>query len=337
MQNGATIHIEENALANFSYYGLKEKYKNNVRHWSRHDMLLEINIAMFDYDDIPDTVNDEFIELYLETFGECAIWETKDGYAVTICGRAGTPNPNGLGKDLICTTFNGENVVFKDFENPTSDDYGKVVRFKNNKLGTPDYYLSVTGDIMADLDTSIKQIVINARYSPLAVAKNKKIADMISESYKNIENGALHTVATEGGLIDGLDDDRKPVEVLQIADPTIADKIQYLTKAQEDIMRQYYNYYGLDMAGGTKLAQQTVEEINAGNVSSMVTPNVRLAHRQKAIEECNIKFGWNATVNFSKCWQIEQDKIEFDPEETNQESDEEVLSTKQESEGDENA
>lgn len=297
--------IEVNAPVSFSYQAMKEKEKDKVRHFTRHDMLLEILSTMVEWKNFPKTVHTEFFSLYLHCYGECAIWETPDGWSVTRANRAGSRNPNGLGKDLICTTENGVVRTFHDFENESSEDYNKVVYFRNNKYGTPDVYLEVTGDILADLDTSLKQIIKNARYSPLAIAKNKKLADMISDTYRSIDNGALHSVYTETGVIDDSD---KPVEVIQITDPQVADKIQYLTKAQDDILRQWYNFYGMDLSGGSKLAQQTVDEVNAGGMSSLIIPESRLALWKEKVEECNVKFGWNCSVEFSHCWKLEEEK-----------------------------
>ncbi|MBQ0111588.1 MAG: hypothetical protein KBT03_00495 [Bacteroidales bacterium] len=292
----------------YNYANIKEKRKDEIRHLSRHDMLMEIVSNMFDWKNFPSSIHTEFIEFYLLVCGECAIWENGDeGFVVSLCERAGSPNANGLGRNLICVTENGTSKTFIDFENENSEDYNKVVYIKNNKFATSDFYIGSTGDLMGDLDTSLKQIIINARYSPLAMARNKKVADLISDSYKGIENGALHCVYTEGGLLDG---EEKPVEIVQITDPDMSDKIQYLTKAQDDILRSFYNYYGMDISGGTKLAQQSVEEINAGGNSAMIVPTGRLEERQKAVDKCNKLFDWNCSVEYSKCWTREELKVE---------------------------
>ena len=51
------------------------------------------------------------------------------------------------------------------------------------------------------------------------------------------------------------------------------------------------------------MAQQTVDEVNQDNNSSMILPHDMLRMRQKSLEsQVNKKFGWDMEVSFSECW-----------------------------------
>lgn len=274
--------------------------------------LLDIITAMFDYDGLPETVKPEFIELYLNLYGSCAIWETKDGYAVTYCNRAGAPNVNGLGKDLICSTFNGETKTFYDFE--TSPD---VVFIRNDKYENPDANYESVAELLGHTDKSLKHIIINARYTPIPIARDNT-EKMAIDGVLNVNNeseGKPQAIVSENILSDLMEGNSREMRVLNLTDVTASDKIQYIHKSKDDTLRQFFNLYGMDTYGSGKMAQQSVAEINSGCNSTMIIPHIRLEERKKAMEKCAMLFGWDCSVDFSKCWKREEQEREIMPEE----------------------
>ena len=59
-----------------------------------------------------------------------------------------------------------------------------------------------------------------------------------------------------------------------------------------------------------KKAQVSIDEANGGTGSAMIIPLNMLHCRQKFIEECNAKFGWNASVHFAGAWLGEMERYE---------------------------
>ena len=78
--------------------------------------------------------------------------------------------------------------------------------------------------------------------------------------------------------------------------------IQYLAKFRDDLMRWFYSLYGMNSQGSSKMAQQSVDEVNQDSSASMILPHDMLRMRQNGVEELNKKFGWDAEVSFSECW-----------------------------------
>ena len=296
------------------YDELKALRKKTIfdRVYKWENILMGIITAMFDYKGFPDTVRAEFIELYLNLFGTCAIWETKDGYAVTPCNRAGSPNTNGLGKDLICTTRNGESKVFTDFENRND-----VVFFKNDKYENPDLYYENVADLLANTDKSLKHITINARYTPIPIAHND-IEKAAIEGVLNANNESEckpQAIVSENVLSEIIEGKEREIRVLNLTDVSASDKIQYIHKSKEDILRNFYNMYGMETCGGSKMAQQSVAEINSGCNSHLIIPQIRLDERKKAVQKCIELFGWGCSVDFSVCWKREEEEKEIAQEE----------------------
>lgn len=296
------------------YTNLKEKFKVEYRAREWESDLLSILCAMFDYKGLPDTVRPAMIEMYLNVYGECAIWKSKDGYAVTYCVRAGSPNVNGLGKDLICTTWNGQSKTFSDFENRND-----VVYIKNDDFANPDFNYLPTADILKDIETSIKHIIINSRYTPIAVARDEKTAVAIKSALEQNNCGEVQVVMSNN-ILEG----EQNAYVLNITDVTASDKIQYLFKAKDDTLRQFYQLYGMETCGSSKMAQQTEAEINQGCNSHMIFPNVRYKNRVEGMEKCKSLFGWDCVVDFSESWKREKGDIENVSRETLEEEETEV-------------
>ena len=158
---------------------LKEKYKKQYTDRTYEDLLLTDIASMFDWT-FSEDIDTRFIESYLLIFGECAIWRLDGKLIVSVCNRAGSPNVNGLGKDLICITGNGISKTFTDFENRTD-----VVYIRNNKFATPDLNIEPTASILSELYTSLRHNIINARYTPIVVAHDSRAKTAIEQVLKS--------------------------------------------------------------------------------------------------------------------------------------------------------
>lgn len=312
------------------YYELKEKAQQEIRQASWADTFLNMLCSMFDFDGMPDTVRPEFLMAYNIMLGESAVWFSPKNnyYTASYCQRAGSPNSNGEGIDLICSTRNGDVVTFHDFENPESPDYGKVVRFKNNEFHTPDYIFQDFAERIAEICKSLKHIVINTRATPIVAVRDSVIKKMVEQALSENKVGEVQVV-TSGFNID----DENDIKVLNITDPTLSDKIQYLFKAFDDTLRDFFTLYGMDTMGAGKMAQVTVEEVNKGANSTMIIPMLRKSLLEKGIKECNEKFGWNASVKFSICWEREDKARNMEQQENQQEGEFSQLNNDEEKEG----
>ena len=82
--------------------------------------------------------------------------------------------------------------------------------------------------------------------------------------------------------------------------------------------------YGMNSQGSSKLAQQTVDEVNQDNNASMIIPHDMLRMRQNGVEELNKKFGWNSEVSFSECWMSRLANMDDEFKETDEELKEDI-------------
>ena len=126
-----------------------------------------------------------------------------------------------------------------------------------------------------------------------------------------MEKGKPIAIVTKQILKDlGISTDGLEIEALTT--PELADKIQYTARLREDVLRWHYTRYGQVVQGDTKLAQQSVDEVNGTVSSSLIIPLNMLKARRAMIDEINSKFGLEATVELSGAWRAEVTKYEND-------------------------
>lgn len=288
-----------------TYNYMKESVKMSINNLSYCDTFLNIAATMFEYDNA-DSIATEWIEMYLLMYGQAAIIRAEDlppalnarreGLAVCMACRAGTPNENGLGRDLIVSTFDGRVTTIKDFE---TDGRDKVVYIKNNLYATPDFTIGESGSMLTEIAKSTRYNVKNSRLIPLIVAKDIKTQKAIEAALAEGSGDSYKVVVSDNILTEGNE------FILKVTDVKDQDKIQYLNHAYDDEIRHWYNLHGMDISGASKQAQQSVDEISSGTNSRKALPYGQLAQRKKGIARCNELFGTNIEVRFSLPWRLE--------------------------------
>ena len=294
------------------YQKMREARKKEFDALSYNDIFMLSACSMFEYVDKEtgepfDKIRDNFLELYNINLGCAAIIDSKEftmpgtnnpetGVLVTQCVRAGSPNANGIGRDLICTTLDGRVVTIKDFETTGAD---RVVYCKNNKYAFPDFTIGESGDIMTEIQKSKRHNIINSRLTPIIIAKDAKAKSAIEKALKENNAGSYTVVLSDNIFAEG---EERVLEITQVKDQ---DKIQYLNHAYDDELRHWYNLHGLDITGASKQAQQTEAEVSSGVNSRKILPYAMLAEREKAVKRMNELFGFNCKVQFSLPWRLE--------------------------------
>lgn len=275
-------------------------------------LLNEFHLGMFEYEGLPETIRTNYLEYWLQRYGFVAIVRYPEGQDVpgfkagdlicTTCTLADSPDPYGEGTQVISITRNGISRTYKR-------DADDIVIGINNfaELGNPDTLSDACK--LADIDLSLDFLIFWTRLSPLLKVADEKTKNDIIAAFSNIKEGIPVTIVTKKILEDlGISSDGVSVDML--TQPDFADKIQYTARLREDVLRWHYTRYGQVIQGDTKLAQQSVDEVNGTVSSSLIIPLNMLKCREKMIEEINSKFGLNASVRLSGAWRAEVTKYE---------------------------
>ena len=280
--------------------------------------LLNVHYSMFEYSNLPDTVDPYYIEDYLQynSPDSCIAWfKLKEGQGTCEGFPAGSLvvasatlkpnlNPYGEGTGVIAVTANGHDYQFKSRYN---DDV--VVGF-NNLIKRPCNDIDVDGNILAEIDLSILYLIFYTRLYPIFKVADEKEREKVLQAFKNMKLGEPLTIQDTNLLLEGLEVSAAGIKSDSFTDPEMADKIQYISKLREDVKRWHLTKYGQTVNGNSKLAQETVDEVNGTVSASLIIPLSMLAARRAMIEEVNRKFGTNIEVNLSGAWRAEVSRYE---------------------------
>lgn len=282
---------------------LKEKYKRGAIAHDESVDALEILCGMFEYEDLPESVDTHFLDLYLFTNGMASIRKDDSGdYVAMLCNEGSGPNAYGLGEEIISTTRNGQ--TFTD-----SRDSDEVAFGYNNATKTPctDYFK--LGADLAEADTSIDFLVWYSRVSRLYTVADEKQKRMIEDAFKNLRKGVPLTIVSNN-LISAIENGGPGLESFDLTDADYADKIMRLCEYREARVKWFMDRYGMAKRTVSKKAQVSRDEANGDAAASLIVPLNMLSAREEFIKMCNDRFGWSASVHFKGAYLGEIERYE---------------------------
>lgn len=262
-------------------------------------VLEQILTSMFKYNNLPKGLDRKYIEHTLIRFGCCGIVKIENEYFVGVPAIQPPLDNYGIGKEITITTYNGQHQV-----------KGKIgvncVLIWNNSEFIGDFIITWFAKMFKEIDISMESNVYNSRLHPIPIAKNSKIKSAIDNIFKTIKGENIknetYSVLSEQAFEDVISGKSTPVEVVNLTDVNNIDKIQYLSKFHDDLLRRFCTLYGHAMQTSGKMAQQTTEELQGYNSFSMIIPSNRLEEREKGIAEFNRIFNENVTIEYSEAW-----------------------------------
>lgn len=305
------------------YSKLKEKIQKCYRLKNYDHILLSTLASQIAYKGYDENVSTNLLEIYKLTEGQAAIWHIKasdflniieDQFVAAHVTFTGEPLPDGMGKDCIVYDNAGHTKELKNWKE--NED---VVVIFNNNIFSPDLSIGYFADMLNETDTSMITLIKDSKHSQIPVVRDEKQKIALENVIKDLGEGK-HTAFVLDSILPSITgEDTKTVQTLDITDPSLADKIQYLAKCRDDIFRWFYSLNGMNSQGSSKMAQQTTDEVNQDSAASMIIPVIRLKAAKDGNEQCKSKFGWNCEVSLSECWMNRQATLDTEFTETDEE------------------
>ena len=305
---------------------MSEKAQNQIRVAAYNELLTNTLNTIMTYKlphEALKNIDQGFHELFQLVNGIAAMWEhPKDGWISSLANFSGSPDAYGMGRDMIVTALDGTTKTFKDWkENPD------IIVFFNNSCKAPDMNVGRFSEALTDVEISLKLNVLYSRLFPIPVAKDQNTKVALNVIIKNMLNGIVKDGPTivDEDMISKLIEGSSGVDTINFTDIDKSRYIQYLAKYRDDLMRWFYSMYGMNTQGSSKLAQQTVDEVNQDNNASMIIPHDMLRCRQKALEiakEKQPELFEGAEVSFSECWMSRLANMDDEFKETDEELEE---------------
>lgn len=294
---------------------MKTKFQNYLREDHYFDILLQSDLSMFEYENLPAGMDPVWIEKYLNIAGSIGITKTPETYVSELLPDAPEYKP----KYSICPLpsrdgnvdqyGDGSHLAGSTATVSIEGDLGvDAVIIYNRDTRLPELDNMIDADALMQIDKSAAINVVLSRIAPVFSCYNDKTRKALDTMLDDILDGKLKTIVS-GDVKDllkmtGLDGG---TEILEITHPEKIQYIQYLSQYYDVILRRHYNRRGLSVRTGTKAAQQSADEIHGLDAVSWIIPLAKLESRKKGFEQFNALFGENVTVRFSEIWQQEYD------------------------------
>lgn len=277
------------------FYPPKKKEKNDPSYMKKeyyNMLLLQKAMNIFDYQNLPPSIEKFYLELSLLMNGTVGIIRHDDELIAVRGGYSGQPNTYGIG---VKYTHAQNNV------NGTNDVDVDIVVGRNNILGLPFYPVIEYGsNKLAEIDTSIDIAIVNTRLTNIIGVQNETQKKQVDILLDKMAAGQYTSVVDDKLIENGLSINK----MLDRGD--VSDKISILLQAREDFLSQYLYEIGIALDGKAKKAQLISDELQGYEDYSAIGVDDMLTERIIMCDKINEMFGTNITVSLKKYCQSEE-------------------------------
>lgn len=270
---------------------------NNLTYRQYLNRLTELAISMFEWKNLPDTVDVRYLELHLFETG-CMVY-FKDEVIGDLCldcianGRLDV-----YGNPLLRRAYSGYNNYQKLLK------YNNSVIIWNNYLHTNSILdVEMFARRLYNIDRII-DINANAQKTPVLVLGNEKQRLTLLNLYKEYDGNAPFIFGDKNLDINAL-------KALSTNAPYVCDKL-YQLKTQ--IWNEALTYLGISNINIQKKERLITDEVTRNQGGTIASRYSRLETRRQAVEKINEMFGTNIEVNYREDFQqVDDDNQPEDP------------------------
>lgn len=259
---------------------------NNFTYRQYLNRLTELAISMFEWKNLPKTVDARYLELHLFETG-CMVY-FKDEVIGDLCldcivnGRLDV-----YGNPLLIRAYSGYN------------NYQKLLKYNNSVIIWNNYLHSnsiLDVEMFARRLYNIDRIIdvnANAQKTPVLVLGNEKQRLALLNLYKEYDGNAPFIFGDKNLDINAL-------KALSTNAPYVCDKL-YQLKTQ--IWNEALTYLGISNINIQKKERLITDEVTRNQGGTIASRYSRLETRRQAVEKINEMFGTNIEVNYREDFQ----------------------------------
>ena len=253
---------------------------NNLTFDQYYNRLTELAVSMFEWKNLPESIDPRFLELTLFTDGMSIFFEDEVlGYLTLKCMIGGQLDVYLIPKERRAFSVNGYNKQL--------DEKNSVIIF-NNYLHTNSMLdVEMFARRLSNLDRII-DVNANAQKTPVLISCDDTQRMTMKNVYMQWE-GNMPVIYGRKGL------DPNNLTVLRTDAPYIADKI-YQLKSQ--IWNEALTYLGISNTNITKKERMLKDEITRNLGGVVASRYSRLETRRQACEKINEMFGLDIWVDY---------------------------------------
>lgn len=273
-------------------------YMNNRTYLQYYNRLTELAISMFEWQNLPKTIDQRFLEMCLFSDGMCVFFQDEVlGYLSLQCMIGGKLNVYRIPIERRAYATNGYQKEL--------DGTNSVIIF-NNYLHTNSMLdVEMFSKRLYNLDRAI-DVNANAQKTPVLIQCDETQRQTMKNLYKQYEGNEPFIFGSKGLDANGL-------KVLQTGAPYVADKL-YELKTQ--IWNEALTYLGISNINVVKKERMITDEVTRNQGGTVASRYSRLESRRNACKQINEMFGLNIWVDYREDFQdIEEQKNENEDEE----------------------
>lgn len=265
--------------------GKREKWEsallNNRTYLQYYNRLLELAINMYEWKNLPDTVDERFLELTLFSDGMTVFFQDDGGlgYLCLQCMIGGELDVYRIPIDRTAYATNGYQMHL--------NNQNSVIIFNNythtNSMFDIEMYARRLYEIERTIDVNVK-----AQKTPVLIRATENQRLTMKNLYMQYDGNEPFIFGDKQLDMDG-------IKVLKTDAPYVADKLNILKR---QIWNEALTYLGIENSNTEKRERLVSDEItsNLGGVAAQRF--CRLNARRKAAKQINKMFGLNIQVDF---------------------------------------
>ena len=254
--------------------------RNNATYLQYYMHLAELAMSMFEWKNLPDTVDARFLELTLFEDGQIVFFKDEElGYLCLQCAVNGGFNVYRIPTNRRAYAVNGyqKNLT----ENDSVIIYNNFLR-TNSMLDVRNF-----AERLYNIDRAI-DVNINAQKTPILIKCDEQQRLTMLNTYQQYDGNqpvifgdkALHTNA---------------FQVLNTGAPLVADKL-YTLKTQ--LWNECLTYLGISNINVQKKERLITDEVTRNQGGTIASRYARLEARRQACDQINRMFGLNVSCDY---------------------------------------
>lgn len=267
---------------------------NNYTYMQYAYRLMELSIAMFEWKNLPEGIDERFLEMVLFTDGHAVFFKDDElgDYLALQCLINGKLNVYRIPINRRAFAVNGYQKQLTDKDS--------VIIF-NNMLHTNSWLdVKMFAKRLYNLDRII-DVNANAQKTPILIKGNEQQRLTLTNLYKEYDGNAP-VIFADKSL------DMNALQVLSTQAPYAADKI-YQLKTQ--IWNEALTYLGISNVSFQKRERMVSDEVTRSQGGTVAYRYSRLNARRQACEQINKMFGLNIDCDFREDYQFSEEVMDF--------------------------
>lgn len=264
---------------------------NNASYIQYYNRLVELAVSMFEWKNLPDTVDERFMELALFNDGKALFFKDEDlGFLCLRCSANGLWDVYNVPRKRRAYA---SNAYHKDLDQSNS-----VIIWNNYLRTSSKLDVEIFSKRLYNLDRAI-DVNANAQKTPILLQCTEPQRLTLLNLYKKYQGNEPFIFADKNL-------DLNSIKVIKTDAPYVA---QELYELKTKIYNEALTYLGISNLNLQKKERLVSDEVMRSMGGTIASRHSRLEMRRKACDEINKMFGLNIAVDFREDYREIDDEI----------------------------